>query len=415
MTFVDFIRKNASWILAGGVLTFMSSFGQTFFISIFGGEIRDDFGLSHAEWGSIYAIGTGVSAIVMVWAGVVTDILRTRVLGAIVLIGLAVACVAMASISHAFLLPFVIFALRFFGQGMCSHLAVVAMSRWFVSNRGRALSLAGLGFSIGEAFLPMCFVFVMGFWHWQNLWLVAAGVCLLAIPVLLRLLRNERTPQSLAATDQSLGMEGRHWRRLDAIKHPLFWVMVPSILGTSAFGTAFFFHQVHYADLKDWEHFTMVAFFPLFTGATVLMMLVAGWALDRFGTASLVPYFQVPLVLAFLCFAFANDLSLLALGLVLFSVTAGANATLPNAFWAEFYGTQHLGAIKALAAAVMVLGSAIGPGVTGYFIDTGVGLETQFIWVSGYFVLCTLALIVGVRRYAPLIARRSGSESARSP
>ncbi|MGC6527339.1 MAG: hypothetical protein ACON45_04615, partial [Paracoccaceae bacterium] len=76
---------------------------------------------------------------------------------------------------------------------------------------------------------------------------------------------------------------------------------------------------------------------------------------------------------------------------------------------------QHLGAIKALAAAVMVLGSAIGPGVTGYFIDTGVGLETQFIWVSGYFVLCTLALIVGVRRYAPLIARRSGSESARSP
>ena len=92
MNFVDFIRKNVSWILAGGVLSFMSSYGQTFFISIFGGKIRDDFGLSHAEWGSIYAIGTGVSAIVMVWAGVLTDILRTRVLGAIVLIGLAVAC-----------------------------------------------------------------------------------------------------------------------------------------------------------------------------------------------------------------------------------------------------------------------------------------------------------------------------------
>ena len=63
-------------------------------------------------------MGTGVSAIVMVWAGVLTDIFRTRVLGAIVLIGLALACVAMASIPHAFLLPFVICP-AFFGQGMC--------------------------------------------------------------------------------------------------------------------------------------------------------------------------------------------------------------------------------------------------------------------------------------------------------
>ena len=44
VNFIDFIRKNVSWILAGGLLSFMSSYGQTFFISIFGGKIRDDFG-----------------------------------------------------------------------------------------------------------------------------------------------------------------------------------------------------------------------------------------------------------------------------------------------------------------------------------------------------------------------------------
>ena len=40
-----------------------------------------------------------------------------------------------------------------------------------------------------------------------------------------------------------------------------------------------------------------------------------------------------------------------------------------SAFWAEFYGTRHIGAIKAMAAALMVFGSAIGPGLTGALID----------------------------------------------
>ena len=48
-----------------------------------------------------------------------------------------------------------IFLLRLMGQGMSTHLAHVAMSRWFSRYRGRALSVANLGYSLGESFLPM--------------------------------------------------------------------------------------------------------------------------------------------------------------------------------------------------------------------------------------------------------------------
>jgi len=67
-------------------------------------------------------------------------------------------------------------------------------------------------------------------------------------------------------------------------------------------------------------------------------------------------------------------------------------------FWAEFYGTAHIGAIKAMAAAIMVLGSAIGPGLTGALIDEGIGIEAQFRGVAGYFLLTTLLMAVGVGR-----------------
>ena len=153
MPILQFFRQNSAWLGAGVLLAFMSSFGQTFFISIFSGHIRAEFGLSHAAWGGFYSLGTTASAIVMVWLGTLSDVLRTRVLGLFVLSGLMGATLVMANLSHVFNLAFAIFALRLLGQGMCSHLAVVAMSRWFVANRGRALSIAGLGYSFGEASL----------------------------------------------------------------------------------------------------------------------------------------------------------------------------------------------------------------------------------------------------------------------
>lgn len=404
---LDFFRLNATWLSTGALLMFLSSFGQTFFISLFAGEIRAEFGLSHGEWGGIYTLGTTASAAIMVWAGGLTDRFRVRTLAPVVLILLAGACVWMATAQSAWMLPGVILALRFCGQGMTSHVAVVAMSRWFVKTRGRALSVALLGFSVGEALLPIVFVSLMGPVGWRSLWLVAAGMAVLGIPILIALLRNERTPQSMARDNQAPGMDGRHWTRGEAFRHRLFWLMVPALLGPAAFNTAFFFQQVHYAGVKGWAHIELVALFPLFTAMSIGAMVISGWALDKWGTARLMPFYQLPMVAAFIAFSLATTPAGALLGLFFLAMTTGANATLINAFWAEFYGTGHIGAIKAMAAAVMVLGSAIGPGITGVLIDLGVGIEVQYLGVAGYFLFASALMTIGVlnaRRDLPVAA-----------
>ena len=91
MNYFQFIRMNVPWLVAAGLLTFSSSYGQTYFISLFAGEIMDEFDLSDGAWGGIYTAGTTISAIVMIWAGALTDKFRVRVLGPIVLAILAVA------------------------------------------------------------------------------------------------------------------------------------------------------------------------------------------------------------------------------------------------------------------------------------------------------------------------------------
>jgi len=385
-----YLSENAGFLGAGVLLTFLSSFGQTFFISVFAGQIRAEYGLGHGEWGVLYSMGTTASAIVMVWAGGLTDRIRVRTLGPLILTGLGLACFAMAWNTAVWALPVVIFALRFFGQGMSSHIAVVAMVRWFQATRGRALAIAGLGFSAGEALLPILFVAAMAAFDWRFLWCLAGLVVLAGVPVLLRLLRLERTPQSMAEDVSSVGMLGRHWSRVEALRHPVFWCLLPALLGPPAFNTAFFFHQVHYAETIGMSHAQLVALFPIYTGTAVGVMILSGWALDRWGSLRLLPLVELPMALAFLTFALATSPTGVLVGFCLLGVGTGAYATLPNAFWAEAYGTAHIGAIKALATAIMVFGSAIGPAITGVAIDLGVGVTSQYIWVAGYFLLASL-------------------------
>ena len=401
MGYFEFIRSNIAWLLAGFILALNSSFGQTFFISIFAGKIQAYFNLSHGDWGLIYMIGTLASAAVMIWAGTSSDIFRARSIGVFVLVGLSLSTLLMALNPAVWLLPFIVFLLRFLGQGMLPHISSVSMSRWFVSQRGKALAISNTGYALGEALLPVLFTVLMLGYHWQHLWIFASVFCFLMVPLIWVLLKNERTPQSLAKEVTAFGMLGKSWSRKEVIRHPLFWFMLPALIGPSACTTSFFFQQVYFAEIKGWTHLQLVALFPIYTLVAIIFNLVSGWALDKFGLDRIIPFYQIPLVFAFILFYFVSTQLGLALGLCFLAISAGANSTLPTAFWAEYYGTKFLGTIKALGTAIMVLGSAIGPGVTGYLIDWGFGIETQYFIFGLYFMFSTFLMYVGIKVYSP--------------
>lgn len=401
---LSFLRENAPWLGAGALLTFSSSWGQTYFISIFAGAIRGEFGLTDGQWGAIYGGGTLISAALMVFVGGVIDRFRVRGLGSVVLLASAAACVFMASVPVAWALIPAVLALRFTGQGMTSLIATTAMARWFVATRGRALAIASMGFALGESILPILFVALLTVAPWRALWLLAALLALLAIPLLRLLLRRERLPQGLGEGEESTGMQGRHWTRAEAVRHPLFWVTVPLIAGPSAWITALFFQQVNLASQKGWTHLEFVALFPLYTSFSILGMLAGGWLIDRFGTRVLMPLAQLPMVAGFVVMGTVPGLPAGAAAMALIAVSHGVWSPLTTTFWAEFFGTRHLGAIRALAAAVMVLGTAIGPLVSGVLIDAGLPFDQQMPLIALWFVATSGLIAVALAVWAPRIA-----------
>ena len=387
ITLRGFVSANARWLGAGALMTMLSSFGQTFFISVFSGQIQAAHGLSAGAWGLVYTLGTGASAATMLWAGALVDRHPIRPLATSVLVALAGACLLMAAAPAAWALVIAVFALRLLGQGMTGHVAMVTIARWFEETRGRALSVAGLGFAAGEAVLPLVFVALLGVAGFRSLWVLCAVLVLAAVIPVRALLARERVPRGRASEGPSApGMDGRHWTRGEVLRSELFLAMVPTLLGPSAFLTAFFFLQVHLAEAKGWSHLGLVALFPLYTATAMAAMLGAGWAVDRFGSGRLIPLYMLPLAGAFLMLSAAVTPAAAALALVAMGVTQGVNSVLSGSLWAEFYGTRHLGAIKAMATAIMVLGSALGPGLTGALIDAGVPFEAQMPGIAAYCV-----------------------------
>lgn len=332
----------------------------------------------------------------MVFAGGLADRFRVRRLGVTVVILLALSCLFMAYNPIAGLLPFVVFFLRFFGQGMTTHVSAVAMSRWFIATRGRALAIAAMGFMLAEATLPLIMVWLKSHVDWRMIWVGGALFCIAMSAVIFRLLRLERTPQSVAENTLSTGLYDKHWTRLDALKHPIFWAMAPAVMSFSGFGTAFWFHQVHFAEIKGWTHLSLVAVFPLGTITLFLSTLMYGWLVDRLGAVRLLPFYLIPYVAAFVLHWYAPSLIWTAFAVILMGLAGGGQNTLLNACWAEFFGTKHLGSIKSATTALMVLGSALGPGVSGWLIDFGVGFEAQMLGYAASFAVAAVLLIYPV-------------------
>ncbi|MBX2838891.1 MAG: MFS transporter [Gammaproteobacteria bacterium] len=407
---LTFVIANARWLLGGLCLTVFSSFGQTFYISLFAAEIRAEFSLSHGDFGGLYMLGTLASALTLVLIGKVADHYTVKWLGIAVCIALAIAC-ALMSFSQSWIgLLFTIFTLRLFGQGMMTHVAMTAMGRWYSQERGRAVSITTVGHQIGEGILPLLAVFFVGLVGWRYTWLLAsASLLMIAAPLLFVLMRSERTPRG--KNSQSGQHLSRQWTRGEVLRDRLFWVTTAGILAPAFIGTSFFFHQVHVADTKQWPLTIIASGFSVMALTTLIFALSAGWLIDRFSARQLL---SIPLIpLGFACWLLSSfDSAGVLFGFMFFlGLSYGFSSSIFGALWPEVYGVKHLGAIRSMVMAMMVFSSALGPGVTGWLIDRGTAFDTQLLVMAGYCLVGALIMSLASHHYQ----RRHGIQSDSNP
>jgi MFS family permease len=327
----------------------------------------------------------------MVWLGRAIDRFDLCQFTVAVCLGMVAACFVMGTAPAALALGLAIYMLRLTGQGLMSHISITAMARYFEAGRGKALSLAAMGHPAGEAVLPLVTVGLIGLLGWRGTWfLIGTVLGVVLIPLVLWLLKGhgERHRRHLAKrSDAARSGPTGDWALSAVLRDIRFYMIVPGLMAPAFITTGFFFHQAHLVETKGWSMAWFAGTFVAYALATVVASFLAGPIVDRLGALRVMPFYLLPLGCALLFLA-GVDAPWAALAFMLVAaMTTGAGHPITGAMWAEAYGITHLGAIRSLHHALMVLGTAMSPAAMGLMIDQGVTMETIallcVIWVLG--------------------------------
>ncbi|AZB66419.1 MFS transporter (plasmid) [Cereibacter sphaeroides] len=396
--------RRAGWIAGGLVMTLATMPGQTNFIAQFNAVLRAEFGLSSGLFGGLYTLATLTSATGLIFAGALADRIAPRKLALAIMAGLAATALLMSRAQNLPLLVVALALLRFFGQGMLMHVALTAMARWFDRFRGRALSFAMFGMTLGDSLLPFTLTVSIAAFGWRTVWIgTACALALVLMPLVFLLLRRSPEGGAVPAGGPAPAATGLEWRRARVLRDPLFWAILPGIMAMPGIGTLFIFHQANLVEAKGWDLTTFTAFFPVLAMTVAAASLAAGVLVDRLGAWRLMPVLLLPLALACLALATVTEAWSIPLVFLGFGLTQGVMNPVMGAVWVELYGTAHIGAIRSLATAALVAASALGPGLAGWLIDRGLPLERQAV---GYAAFC-LACATGYAFLQPRIRRRA--------
>jgi len=399
----QFLKSNFQYLLFGFLMTFCSSFGQTFFLGIFNPFIREDLNLSHSEFGGIYSAATLVSSLTIIWLGKKIDDFKLRNFAIFVCISLFFAAVFMSQLSSLVHLLLAIFFLRLFGQGLMSHTSSTAMARYFDKNRGKALGVAWLGLSFGEGILPGLVIFLLNYLVWKKIWItIAVFLIVFVLPLIVFLLKNFE--DNSVEQEQSKKSENiKNWTRQEVLKDLRFYFLLPAVLCPAFLITGIFINQIYLFENLNWGINFIAPSFTAYAIFSVISLQLSGFLIDKFSALKILPFYLIPMILGLLFSLFFKFALSPVIFFILMAITNGTSNVLLTSTWSEMYGTKHLGAIRSITVSLMVFSTSLSPFLFGHLIDFGFNAKDITLFMVIYALFSNGLLLLRLKSYKPVI------------
>ena len=391
------ISINKKIIIFGFIFTFFSSFGQSFFLGLFNAPIRNELGITHGQFGNIYAMATIFSSVLLIWVGKKIDEYQIFYYSFFVIILLFLSSLFFSFINSIFLLAIGIFLMRFSGQGLMSHTSTTTISRFFEKSRGKALSTIWFGLSSAEFILPVFVTYFFVIYSWRTVWQGIAIIIILFLPIVIfNTIRSVKLESREKDQNPKINLKIKSWRRVEVIKDFRFYIVSLNMLAMPWVATGVFVYQSFITESKMWSIYTIPKAFMVYSITSIITLFFSGFLVDKFTSRKLIPLMNIPLLFAMLVlFYYEQEISaFIFLGLI--GVSNGLANVLGSSTWAEIYGVKYIGSIKALTTALMVFSTAFGTAVFGVLIDSGYDIENIAL-IAGIYIIASLALLFSIR------------------
>ena len=336
---------------------------------------------------------------------------RWLVMGGAVIAGLGLASLAFVNELWQFwLLRGVIYVIG--GVGISPLVVNAMLSKWFVRQRGRAISIASMGLSAGAVVLAPAVAYVIEQYGWRAAWAVQGGVLLvvLVIPAIIIIRRQPEdigllpdgdtaiTPNAMtshSANPPRSAQAEDPWTRGEALRTRELWLLI-GIFGIGGLpASAIVLHLISF--LQDVGFSVAVAVFIVgFENAFALISKpIWGYYLDKFDPRHLValgwgfkliPLFAMPII--------GSDYGLwgmLPLA-ALYGTGVGSGQTGQEVIWAHYFGRRHIGAVRSIAVPFSIIFSAGGTWFAGAAWDATGSYMFSFM----LFAVLSLIAMIGI-------------------
>ena len=393
------LSVNKKIIIFGFIFTFFSSFGQSFFLGLFNAPIRNELGITHGQFGSIYAFATIFSSLSLIWLGKKIDDFRILNYSFFVIFLLFLSTLFFSFINNIYLLTIGIFLMRLSGQGLMSHASTTTISRFFEKSRGRALSTIWFGLSTAEFILPVLITYLFIFYSWRTVW---QGIAILSILFLPFIILNTIKSVNLDSREKDKisnlkKFKIKSWKRREVLKDFKFYIVSLNMLAMPWMATGVFVYQSFITDSKMWSPYTIPKAFMIYSITSILTLFFSGFLVDKFTSRKLIPFMNIPLLLSMFVLFYGQQEIYAYIFLGLVGISNGFGNILGSSTWAEIYGVRYIGSIKALTTAFMVFSTAFGTAVFGFLIDKGLTVE-NIAFICGSYIIASITLLILFRK-----------------
>lgn len=393
------------WIIlaAGAFGSFMTLPGQTAGVSVFFDPITTDLGISRTSASIAYAAGTLAGILPAPIIGRWIDRRGPRLTASIIAGALGLACAYMAFIQSSLMLLIGFALLRGTAIGGLSLVSQQVVNLWFVQRRGLAAAAASLGLAAGSMVFPRLFDFLISLYGWRGAYLaVAVLVALTILPVAAALFRDRPEKFGLAPDAglppiATFAREEPSFTRKEAMRTGVFWLLCAIGFLTNAVGTALLLNHFSIMDVAGVARDEALRVLALYAAVQVAATLGTGALLDRYEPRLLVPLAMPMLAAASALPALGGGSTVSWLYPVCLGGAYGSQQAIGAAGFAQYFGRDHLGAIRGASFVFGISGAAFGPLPFAASADWTGSYVLALGWSCALCVACGLASFV-VRR-----------------
>lgn len=390
--------------LFGIMMTTLSSFGQTFLLALYIPFLIEEFAITNSLISSFYGIATIASALILPKLGKYIDSVSLK---NYTLMTTAIFLVALVFFSFArvwWYIPIAFFGLRLAGQGLFSHIAITSMSRYFIENRGKAISIASLGHPLGQAILPAITLLIIAQIGWrESLWVNAVLVGVIVTFFTIFAIK----PSHLQPESVIINKDGSvkaptvdKVRQRDILKSKPFWLLAPNIFFVPFAITGLFFFQFSIVEYKGWGIEFIALGLTSYAIASTTSILTAGPLIDKYSAKTFFPFYLIPFLGALIVIYLVDSQWGIFAYMVLMGLSIGFGNATVAALQVEFFGQTYIGTVRSLFTSLMVLSSAVGPALYGAILDLGWGFDTVFLVTMGMLVIIIIQSFRAIPAYS---------------